>query len=290
MRIRTFSIVAGSLACNARCPGCIAGMTPENGVGTKLPTVNWRNFEKACQLARDSGCSTAMITSKGEPTLFPDQVTEFLKAMQPHKFPIIEMQTNGIPVADGKPVSEQHLDEWYKLGLTTIAVSVVHYEAAKNKAIYVPYREYIDLPALVKKLHDKGFSVRLTTILVKGYIDSAAELEKLIEFARTHKIEQVTATPITKPDKSESKSILDWTTINALTPEQFIDIKGWVEKNGSPVLDLAHGARVFDINGQNLCLSNCITVDPGAEEMRSIIFFPDGRVRYAWQFPGAVLF
>ena len=290
MRIRTFSIVAGSLACNARCPGCIAGMTPENGVGTKLPTVNWRNFDKACQLARDSGCSTAMITSKGEPTLFPDQVTEFLKAMQPHKFPIIEMQTNGIPIADGKPVTEQHLDEWYKLGLTTIAVSVVHYEAAKNKAIYVPYREYIDLPALVKKLHDKGFSVRLTTILVKGYIDSAAELEKLIEFARTHKIEQVTATPITKPDKSESKSILDWTSANALTPEQFTEIKGWVEKHGAPVLDLAHGARVFDINGQNLCLSNCITVDPGAEEMRSIIFFPDGRVRYAWQYPGAVLF
>src|SRR4029450_10769255 len=170
------------------------------------------------------------------------------------RFPTIQMQTNGIPIADGKPVTEKHLDDWYRLGLTTIAVSVVHYEAAKNKAIYVPYREYIDLPALVKKLHDKGFSVRLTTILVKGYIDSAAELEKLVEFARTHKIEQVTATPITKPDKSESKKILDWTTLNALTGEQFTEVKGWVEKNGTPVLDLAHGARVFDINGQNLCL------------------------------------
>src|SRR5688572_15623882 len=181
MRIRTFSIVAGSLACNARCPFCVASMTPENGLGTKEPEVNWRNFRKACQLSRDGGCTTAMITSKGEPTLFPDQITKFLTEMVPYKFPIIEMQTNGLLIAEGKRVTDEHLKQWYELGLTTIAISVVSYDPEKNRKIYVPYKDkYIDLAALIKKLHDFGYSVRLTTIMAKDLIDSVDEVQKMI--------------------------------------------------------------------------------------------------------------
>lgn len=290
MKIRTFSIVAGSLACNARCPFCIAGMTPANGVGTKLPEVDWRNFRKACQLARDSGCSTAMITSKGEPTIFPDQVTQFLAILdKEYHFPIIEMQTNGILIATGK-ITDEQLKAWYENGLTTVAVSVVHYDREKNKSIYTPKGNYIDLPALIARLHQFKFSVRLTTILAKGYIDSPAELDNMLAFARANKVEQLTATPVTKPDASENASIFSWTAEHALATEQFAAIKAHVEQKGNLVLTLGHGARVYDIEGQNLALSNCITVDPEANEMRSIIFYPDGRVRYAWQFPGALLF
>ena len=291
MRIRTFSIVAGSLACQARCPFCIASMTPANGLGTKEPEVNWRNFKKACQLAKDSGCATAMITSKGETTLFPDQVTRFLENMEPFAFPMIEMQTNGLFIAEGKKVTDQHLKDWYRLGLTTIAISVVHYDAEKNRQIYTPSKkEYMDLPGLIKKLHDFGFSVRLTTIMAKGFLDSPTELDNMLAFARTNKVEQLTCTPVTKPDASEDLKIFNWTTEHALDATQKKAIEDHVHRAGSLLLTLAHGARVFDIKGQNLCLSNCITVDADAEEMRSIIFFPDGHVRYAWQYPGALLF
>jgi hypothetical protein len=40
MKILTFSIVAGSMACNARCDFCVAGMTPPNGIGPKEPEVD----------------------------------------------------------------------------------------------------------------------------------------------------------------------------------------------------------------------------------------------------------
>lgn len=291
MKIRTFSIVAGSLACNARCPFCIAGMTPENGVGTKLPQVNWRNFRKACRLAKDSGCVTAMITSKGEPTLFPDQITQFLQEMKPYDFPIIELQTNGIPIADGKPVTDQHLKDWYDLGLTTVAISIVSYDPETNRKNYIPYRDkYIDLPVLIKKLHEIGFSIRLTAILAKGFCDSVDQVKKLIAFARENRVEQLTCTPVNKPDDSENKDIFSWTAQHHLGPDQFAAIKGCIEAEGSPVLELAHGARVFDVGGQNVCLSNCLTVQPDATEVRSIIFFPDGHVRYAWQYQGAILF
>lgn len=291
MEIRTFSIVAGSLACNARCPFCIASMTPENGVGTKEPEVNWRNFRKACQLAKDSGCVTAMITSKGEPTIFPDQITAFLEAMDPYKFPIIEMQTNGILIAEGARVRESHLKTWHKFGLTTVAISVVHYDPEKNRQIYLPHKKsYIDLPDLIGQLHKYGFSVRLTTILAKGFLDSVDEVQKMIDFARANKVEQLTCTPVTKPDKSEDAQIYSWTDQHQLSDEQFAAIKEYVQSNGALLQNLKHGARVFDIDGQNLCLSNCITVDPDATEIRSIIFFPDGHVRTAWQYPGSILF
>lgn len=291
MKIRTFSIVAGSMACNARCPFCVAGMTPANGIGSKLPPVNWRNFRKACQLARDGGCTTAMITSKGEPTLFPNQVTEFLKELAPFNFPIIELQTNGIAIADGRPVSDDHLRSWYELGLTTVAISIVSYDPEKNRQNYIPGRgAYIDLPGLIARLHGLGFSVRLTTILARGFCDSVDEVKKLIDFARANMVEQLTMTPVNKPDRSEDETIYSWTAEHHLTGAQLESIKAYLENEGAAVLDLAHGARVYDVGGQNACLNNCLTVKPDAGELRSIIFFPDGHVRYAWQYSGAVLF
>jgi molybdenum cofactor biosynthesis enzyme MoaA len=311
MQIRTLSIVAGSMACNARCPGCIAGMTPKNGLNNKEPTVNWRNFKKACGFARDGGCSTAMITSKGEPTMFPDQITQFMEHMQPYDFPMIEMQTNGSYIAEGKLVTDEHLKRWYELGLTTIAVSVVSYDAEKNRQIYFPHKTaYFDLPALIAKLHAFGFTVRLTTIMAKGYVDSVAELEKLLAFVREHKVEQLTCTPLTKPavkelvqvvrmvergtalskDEQVRAGIYKWTSEHHVPEDNLAALEKYITSNGDLLLTLEHGARVFDLKGQNLCWSNCITVQPESPVMRSVIFFPDGHLRFTWQHSGSIIF
>lgn len=289
MKILTFSIVAGSMACNARCKFCVAGMTPANGIGTKEPEVNWRNFRKAARLARDGGCSTAMITSKGEPTIFPAQVTRFLEELAPYDFPVSELQTNGILIADGR-VTDETLQRWYDLGLTTIALSVVHYDQAKNKSIYTPHRDYPDLVALIAKLNKFGFSVRLATVLVKGYLDSVEEMSKMIDFARSHGVAQLTFRPVTKPDKSESQAIFDWTTAHAVDETLIKATNDWLAANGSELLHLAHGATVWDVSGQNVCMTNCLTIQPASDELRQLIFFPDGAVRYAWQYSGARIF
>jgi hypothetical protein len=63
-------------------------MTPCNGVGAAEPPVNWRNFHKACRLAQLSDAITAMFTGKGEPTLFPDQITQQRGAAPAHILPI----------------------------------------------------------------------------------------------------------------------------------------------------------------------------------------------------------
>lgn len=100
MRIQTFSILTGSETCNARCPFCISRMTPPLGVDLKEPEVNWRNFAIACRLAASSGVTTVMLTGKGEPTLFPEQITRFLRALADSHFPFIELQSNGILFMD----------------------------------------------------------------------------------------------------------------------------------------------------------------------------------------------
>ena len=69
MKFRTFSIVVGNNACNAKCDFCVAKMTDQ--VNFKCKDIDHRVFNVACSLADKAGVTTALLTSKGEPTLFP---------------------------------------------------------------------------------------------------------------------------------------------------------------------------------------------------------------------------
>jgi len=297
MRIQTFSILAGSTACNACCPFCVSKRTPNCGVQAKPSAINWRNFRKACLLAKTSGVTTAMITGKGEPTLFPNQITRYLEELSKHDFPLIDLQTNGIALAESEekrvrlsgeldlhtPVTDEHLAVWYNLGLTTIALSVVHWKRDKNKKIYGG--KHYDLENLIKKLHKIGFSVRLSCVMLGGYVDHIEEVELMNEFARHHEVEQLTLTPVSKPAKDlefgNNVKPLEWNATR--------EMKVFLDHHGTKVMELSHGAIVYDFKGQNVCLSNCLSPEPTTQELRNLIFFPDGHLRWDWQFEGAIL-
>ena len=290
MRVRTFSVLAGSRACNARCPFCISRMTIPHGMTLQQPEVNWRNFRKACLLARDMGAVTAMITGKGEPTLFPEMITGYLHTMQDYNFPLIELQTNGIAIMEDQARYGEYLSCWHDLGLNTVALSIAHYETEKNREVFVPYKEhYIDLPGLIDCLHEHDLTVRLSCVLVNGYICDPDRLQKLIEFARENQAEQLTVVPVNGPARSDDPDVTRWTKENALTPEQAAAIQDFLTTHGNKLLEFKHGAVVYDVGGQNLCLSSCLTATSRAGEIRNLIFFPDGHIRYDWQFPGAIL-
>jgi pyruvate-formate lyase-activating enzyme len=290
MRIQTFSILAGSEACNARCPFCISKMTPPLGVELKEPEVNWRNFRIACRLAERCGTTTAMFTSKGEPTIFPHQITRYLREMQPFGFPIIELQSNGILVAERPDLYAQHLTDWYELGMTTVALSVVHWLPEKNRPIYLPYKkEYIDLPGLIQILHGHQLSVRLAVIMAREHIEKPADLEGMIEFARSHRVEQLTFRPVNRPGSSREQEAFAWSMQHHLEPGQLQAIVQYLELNGTHIMTLSHGARVYDVHGQNVCLTDSLTADARSEDIRQLIFFPDGHLRDDWQYPGAIL-
>lgn len=292
MRLQTLSIIAGSEACNARCAFCISKMTQPLGVAFREPEVNWRNFRIACRLAMRYGAVTAMLTGKGEPTLFPDQITKFLKELGKFDFPLIELQTNGIMLAEKREAYDPHLRAWYDLGMTTVAISVVHYDPEMNRRVYLPHKkQYIELPELIANLHEHGFSVRLCCVAANGFIDSSAKLDELARFAKENAVEQLTMTPVNKPDgnRSRNKEAWEWTAEHHLASEQFDEIKDYLKRCAVRIRTLAHGAIVYDLNGQNVCLNNCLSVEPDTDDLRNLIFYPDGHMRYYWQYPGSTI-
>jgi molybdenum cofactor biosynthesis enzyme MoaA len=314
MQIRplTMSILVGSAACNARCPFCVSAMTPANGVTPKYEPINYKNWNQACTLAERSGVTTILLTGKGEPTLFPAQISEVLRRLHQYQFPIIEMQTNGIPIHDGiasmipyepdatkttrRPpgkVYDDDLQDWFNLGMRTIAISNVGIDPELNRKIYLPYKgKYIDLAATIARIHSFGFSVRLATVMIKGGVDSVDAVEKLVQFAKEHKVEQLSLRPVTKPGEAssdEGKVILGWVDQNYVTETQVLRIKDYVEKTGHRLMELPHGAVVYDLHGQNICLTNCLTTNTDPNSIRQLIYFNDGHLRYSWEYPGAII-
>ncbi|MBS1995874.1 MAG: radical SAM protein [Cyanobacteria bacterium SZAS LIN-2] len=292
MKYHTFCIVAGSLACNARCAWCVAGMTPKNQVSdAKAPEIDVDSFQRACRIAEMNNLDTARITSKGEPTIFPEQVTQYLQLLQPWRFPFIEMQTNGILIAKRKPVTDEHLRTWRKLGLTHMCISVVSSDPERNRLNYTPReKQYIDLPKLIDDLHAFGFNVRMTLIMQRGDVDSPESLKQFMAFCRTHRVEQITALPVNKPTASRDGKLYDAAVKAALSDEQLHEIHAFADKHGAVIATLPWGAKIYDIGGQNLCLSSCLTVSPDANESRQLIFLPPGRITTDWQYEGAVIY
>jgi len=294
MKIQTMSVVVGSKACQAQCPFCISKTTGFDHLADSITEPNWRNFNIACKLAARSGVSTILLTGKGEPTLYPKLITQYLGMIKPYDFPFIELQTNGIEIEKGiYPYPDDkdydYLMEWYDEGLTTVSISMVHYDSVMNRKIYQPHIDnYMHLGTLIQKITKTGLNVRLSCIMLKGYIDNCKELDNLIKYCNNHGVKQLTVRPMTAPENKKDETTA-WIEEHHLTEYQIMQIQAYLDINGTPVLKLAHGATVYDVHGQNVCFSTCLTNSKSTEDIRQIIFYPDGTVSHSWQYGGAIL-
>jgi pyruvate-formate lyase-activating enzyme len=300
MKIGTMSIVCGTEACNAHCPFCVSKMTPASNL--RANAINYRNLDIACRLAEKNGATTCLITGKGEPTLYPNSVASYIDHIRKY-FPFIELQTNGINLLELNAdysfsnwwgavtvwggVEMSYLEGWYKLGLTTISISAVETGSA-NKKIYG--ENYPDLGKTVKVLHDIGYTVRLSIIMLKGYIDSPKQIDRVVAFCQDNKIKQLTIRPVSRPDNNDNK-VCEWVDDHKLSDKDIEVINNHFNTTHgiTPVLHLAHGATVYDYKGQNVCLTNCLTTNDTDDNIRQIIYFPDGTIGYDWCFRGAIL-
>ena len=294
MRIQTLSILTGTAACDAKCPFCVSKMTHSGGMCNKPQEINWRNLGVACKLAERAGVTTAMLTGKGEPTLWPDQIDKYLLALD-RRFPFIELQTNGMRIANGD-IDIETLKYWRMRGLTTVAISVAHWYEEINQRIYLgsSRRKYPPLKDFVDAIHGAGLSMRLNCVLLKNYISTPENIEDLIRMIRPQDIEQLTLIPVGKPSIKVKKTCADvygWTAEHGLDDSDVAMLKKYLDRVGTQVLQLAHGAMVYDVDGQNVCLSNCLKKDryEKMSVMRNLIFYPDGHLRYDWEHSGAIL-
>lgn len=309
MQIGTFSVVVDTAACDVACPFCVSKMMAQNA----HQDINWRNFDIGCRFARDGGVSTMLLTGKGEPLFLPRQISEYLKSGSKY-FPFMELQTNGIRLFD--KVSQEEVGDWKDYGLTLVCLSIIHHDERKNADVM---RHLRLKPAmywsLVDRLHDMGLSVRLNCTMVKGGIDTTEKLEVLIDKCKAYDVEHLTFRGITSPGDATNQEVTDWVKshqVRYTTPERtdsyghyhFPQEVGGVamvreylrERKAVPVLSLKHRAMVYDCEGQNVCI-NTEPVEPPLkpewptppEEIRQLIFFPDGHLRYDWTYKGAVI-
>ena len=287
MKVQTFSITVGTEACNARCPFCISKQT--TGI-PKCNKININSFRRACRLAQLGGSTTVLLTGKGEPMLYSEEIETYLKELKPYDFPRVEIQTNGIKLWDDyqKNGNLDYLARWNDLGLTTIAISIVHFEPEANHKIYTPYRkDYIDLFKLTEVIHQYGLMVRWSVIMLKNHIDSIEDAQAMLRCAKENKVEQLTLRAVMATEETRDIEVKKWT--NEHKTEHTKEIHEWISKNATKLMTLSHGATIYDYEGQNVCITDCMTLKPEGDEIRTLIFCTDGLTRYDWRYNGAII-
>lgn len=298
MQIQTMSIVVGTPACDAACPFCISKQTGFSEL-PEIGPLNERNFAKAAELAKTGGVNSILITGKGEPTLYPDEITRYLGQIKKHLGDkIVELQSNALQIGDyavsnkGKHDWSKRLYTWHILGLDTIAISTVGVDPNWNALVYRD--PYPDLKETIRFIRSHGIQVRMSVMLQKHMVDNGCYLIEIIEFCKDNDVFQLTLTPITRPKivevGGEANNV--YVMSNALDDNQVSGFRAWLNTNGTLIRRLMNGAHVrhvYDVWGQNVCMSSCLTVDPDSEDIRTLIFYSDGRITHDWGFKGARL-
>jgi len=287
MKIQTLSLVVDA-PCNATCPYCISRMTGKfKEEDVKSSGFDERNFDKAVMAAKIGGATTALITSKGEPTLNSEQITRYVRKAAPH-FPFIELQTNGLVFMEADFETEMTLRGWREDGLTALAISVVSHDDAINKANFAPNHPYW-LGRLVGLARKAGLMVRLTCTMFRGGVESWGEMSPLIDYCVRNKIEQLSLGVVAAPWPVENKATYDWVRLRSFSEEDVRVIHEEIGDFGIKLMTLPHGATIYDVRGVSVCVRECLTLNENSDEVRQLIFFPSGRLMYDWRYKGAVL-
>ena len=286
MKIQTFSIVVGGKKCNAHCPYCVSKMTGDDGLCEEAEEINVRNFHKACEFAKMSGVSTILLTGKGEPLLYPELITQYLEILQYYHFPFIELHTNGMEI-DSLPGFL--FEKWYKLGLTTISLSCVSWDTLVNKRIYS--KKYMGVINYAHRFQNFGFSIRISCIMIKNEVGIKERVTVFAGICEAEGIEQLTVRPVENYSAGESDEISAWVRENRPDERDIADMQYFFDHDvySHLLLELAHGAKVYDYKGQNISVNTCLTESPNPDDIRQLIFFPDGSLRYSWKYKGAII-
>ncbi len=282
MKTHTFSIVVGTAACNAACPFCVGKMTmaPHARPNTE---IRWDRFETACKIveqARD-GLVSVTLTGRGEPMLYPDEIGKYLDRMN-RRFPLVEIQTNGICIGDNL----KQLWSWQKRGLTQVSISITHTDPAHSNKIMGIKTQYNYWEA-VKRVKATGLSVRLNCTMIKTGISRPEQVDRLIAMCAVNGVDKLTLREVEAPATSRDVDVTAW--VRGEKPHGAAKrLRHYLElKEATPLLVLPHGGIVYDVAGQNVAVSNCLTGTTNPDDIRQIIFFPDGRIAYDWRYPGA---
>jgi len=284
MKTHTFSVVVGDQRCNAQCPYCVAQMTAADF--SDYVDFDEGRFDIACRIVDQmKDCLlTVLLTGQGEPLLFPKQITRYLNCID-NRFPRIELQTNGTLVTKNL----MNFARWQDAGLTLVCLSIAHNDPQISNALMGIKDSSYSYWSTAMALQNMGLNVRLNCTMTKQGTHEPYHCENIITRANNAGILQTTFREVEMPTPCYDAKIGGWIGENkpegaAKRLHHYLALNGAVE-----LLRFPHGGIVYSYRDQNVAISTCLTETTNPDDIRQIIFFPDGRVAYSWQHKGARL-
>lgn len=197
---------------------------------------------------------------------------------------------------------DEFLRVWKDLGLDLVAVSMYHYDDKKNQEAFSQRtpRPY-SLEKLIGQIQSHGLRVRLSCVMLQGYVNNLEEATNLIEFSKKNGVFQLTIRKADRPANPLDTSAASYVDNNRIdSPEFNKELSDFLEKNGKLCDILPHGASVYEVNGQNVCVTtglstrfsgpknrkgseNCLQSKPTDDELRQLIFIPPDMLTTSWE-------
>lgn len=281
-KIYSVSALVGAGICNGNCAFC-AGKSLRKQANTT--DLYLRNLEAAIKLSARYGGWSLSLTSSGEPTCSPEDVTTALRvydkcAKQGAFFPNVNLFTNGILFGD-KDFCKKWLPIWKELGLTNVALSI-HSTDNKRQAEAYGLNSYPSFKHIRCNIENYGIGLRATLLLRKGEVDNAKTYQdSIIELTTNLGYNNITSWPVGNLDGSR----------NEFTPSRFgmFGIRRWLQVHAKLCHGHVWGGGVYDFNGSILRLTDYVTKhDPKKDFVRQLVVFQSGDVCYSWIKEGAL--
>jgi len=282
-KIYSVSALTGNGTCNGHCSFC-AGRYLRPQAKDKDDPLYERNLESAIKLSARYGGWSLSLTSSGEPACDPNAVTRALQiyrkcANDGAFFPNVNLFTNGILLGDSD-FCNKYLDEWRKLGLTNIAVSI-HEPTEEGQARTYGLDKYPKFADILKNVQGHGIGVRATLLLRKNGVDTVEKYKSAVETLISIGFDNITSWAVGNPDGSR----------NEFTPSKWnlFKIQMWLRINAKSCHSHAWGGGVYDYKGNILRYTDYVTKhDPKKDYIRQLVVFQDGTVAYSWIREGAL--
>jgi molybdenum cofactor biosynthesis enzyme MoaA len=196
--------------CNAKCPFCVEELRPasrgvELEMQKKIESSDGRYFEALeAVLEAVRPISPSVSITGGEASKDP-RLPRILRTLQAAKARKRTMTTNGSGLLDLR--EGQRNIEWIaETGLRHLNISRAHYEHGRNADI-MRFKEGLRIEELRETVgiaHRAGCRVRLSCVLLKGEVDSLAEIRRYLDFAASVGVNNVIFRQLMKTDPRTS--------------------------------------------------------------------------------------
>jgi hypothetical protein len=282
MKASNLTISIPDRGCDQECPYCISKITGK--VKTNFDLMQ-RNTRKIRTIAQAAGCTSVLITSKGETLRAMDEAKWFMTQLD--EFPT-EIQTNGKILFDNFIENEGSLLTMFSVirNLNVIALSIDTLD------------KMILFKDMIEKIRSTGILVRICLnlsdripVVYTRFKDLLPKLLPADQILVRHLSYPKLKTDPFNPQSARPKQA-DWIDKHVNFDRYQRMYESMTDMDSSQMIRvLPHGTTVWDVAGISVCFSDwCVQESNRSDDIRSLIFLEDGHLYTSWAAKGSILF